>query len=297
MKKCLLIINPCAGQKKANRFLPEIIRTVWDGGFECTSYITKAAGDATVFAREHGGEYDRVICIGGDGTLSETISGMMQGGHEVPIGYIPAGTTNDYAASVGLSSDVRQAAFDAVNGVPTAFDVGEFGDRYFTYVASYGAFTRTSFETPQNLKNALGHLAYLLEGVRELSMIRPIHSRIEIDGAVYEDDYIFGAVTNTTSVGGILQLDSSLVGMNDGVFEVLFVRNPRNAADLSQILDAIAAGEYPNEMVLFMRGKKLTVTTDQAVTWTLDGERGDTVSTAVMENCHGAVQLVLPSGD
>lgn len=293
-KQLLLILNPCAGQRRANRMLPEIIRTFWDFGYRCVTYVTAQSGDPTRYLAEHAGEFERVVCIGGDGTLNETIAGVLQSGVDLPIGYIPAGTTNDYANSIGLSSDVLQAARDAAGGEIQRLDVGSFNGRYFSYTASCGAFTRTSYSTPQSLKNTLGHLAYILEGIKDLPSIRPYHLRVETESSVLEDDFIFCAITNSTSVGGILKLDKELVSLNDGLFEVMLIRSPEVAIQLTSIIHGITAMDLPNEMVHFFEAGQIRVTSDEDIEWTLDGERAEGGSMAEMRNLHSAIQIVLP---
>ena len=279
-KQLLLILNPCAGQRRANRMLPEIIRTFWDFGYRCVTYVTAQSGDPTRYL--------------GDGTLNETIAGVLQSGVDLPIGYIPAGTTNDYANSIGLSSDVLQAARDAAGGEIQRLDVGSFNGRYFSYTASCGAFTRTSYSTPQSLKNTLGHLAYILEGIKDLPSIRPYHLRVETESSVLEDDFIFCAITNSTSVGGILKLDKELVSLNDGLFEVMLIRSPEVAIQLTSIIHGITAMDLPNEMVHFFEAGQIRVTSDEDIEWTLDGERAEGGRVAEMRNLHSAIQIVLP---
>lgn len=294
MKKLLLVINPRAGQRKANKVIPEIIRIFADAGYRCEIYVTAAAGDATQHVAGCAAEFDRIVCIGGDGTLNETIAGLMQAGVELPIGYIPAGTTNDYASSLNLSADVLQAASDAVTGTVTQLDVGTFNGRFFTYTASCGAFTRASYSTPQSLKNSIGHLAYVLEGIKDLPSLRPFHLKVETEERVLEDDFLFCSVTNSMSVGGILKLDSEMVSLNDGRFEVMLVRSPSTALQLSTILHGLTTLDLPNEMVHFFSARNISVACDQPMEWTLDGERAEGAPVIEMHNLHSAVQIVIP---
>lgn len=294
MKKLLLVLNPRAGQRKANRVLPEIIRIFADAGYRCETYVTAAAGDATRHVAAHASEFDRVVCVGGDGTLNETIAGLMQAGVSLPIGYIPAGTTNDYANSLGLSADVLQAAQDAVSGECATLDVGVFNGRYFTYTASCGAFTRASYSTPQSLKNTIGHLAYVLEGIKDLPSLKPFHLRVETDESVLEDDFLFCSVTNSMSVGGILKLDSEMVALNDGRFEVMLVRNPVTPIQLSTILHGLTTLDIPNEMIHFFSARSISVSCDPPMEWTLDGERAEGAPQIEMQNLQGAVQISVP---
>ena len=227
MKKMLFIMNPFSGQKRANKFLPDILLLYSQAGFDVTVHMTTAQGSAREAVLRLGQGMDLVVCCGGDGTFNETVHGMLELGLTVPIGYIPAGSTNDFAASLRLSTNILQAARDILDGEPVSYDVGKFGGRYFSYVASFGAFTRASYATPQSIKNALGHTAYLLEGINELSQIRKVHIRMEMDEGVVEDDFLFGAISNSTSVGGILTLNSNQVDLGDGLFEILLVREEK----------------------------------------------------------------------
>lgn len=293
-KKLLLVMNPCAGQRKANRSLAEIIRIFWDYGYECVTYVTSGTGDATRYVAEHAKAYDRIVCIGGDGTLNETIAGVLQCGAEVSIGYIPAGTTNDYASSIGLSPDVLEAAKDAVTGEVRSLDIGSFNGRYFSYTASCGAFTKASYSTPQAWKNSLGHLAYILEGIKDLPSIRAFHMRVETEESTIEDDFLFCAITNSTSVGGILKLDAQMVALNDGRFEVMLIRNPVTPLQLSSILHGLTSLELPNDMIYFFSAERIRITSTEPVEWTLDGERADGTTEVELLNLHGAAQIVIP---
>ena len=293
MKKLLFIMNPVSGQKKANRYLPEIIGLFNRAGWEVTVHITGGQGDALDTAATRARGMDRVVCCGGDGTINEVVSGLLQSGTHVPIGYIPTGSTNDFAASLKLPGSVLQAARVAIEGVPTAYDVGKFGSRYFSYVASFGAFTRTSYATPQNIKNALGHTAYLLSGIQELSQLRKEHIRIELEDRVIEDDFLFGAISNSTSVGGILSLDPEQVDMGDGLMELLLVRMPRNLTEITECIQAVQAGRYNDcAMITFCSARRMTIYADPGITWTLDGERCEGAGEIYVENLHHAIRLI-----
>ena len=294
MKKLLLVLNPFAGQRKANRFLPEMLRLFHDHDYRCEVFVTGASGDATRFVAENGGAFDLIVCAGGDGTLNETIAGVLASGYSCPLGYIPCGTTNDYAASIGLSSDVMQAARDIMEGEAASFDVGLFNGRYFVYTATCGAFAKASYNTPQAAKNMLGHVAYILEGARDLGNLRPIHMRVETEEYDLDDDFLFCSITNSTSVGGILKLDTQLVALNDGKFEVTLVRNPTTPAQLSAILYGLTTMDIPNEMIHFFSSPKLTIRCDAPVEWTLDGEREPETDVAILENRHAAIRLCVP---
>ena len=274
MKKMLFILNPCAGQRKANRQLMEIVEIFNRADFEVTVYITAGQGDAKAAAQRYADKVDIIVCCGGDGTFNETVTGVLAGGTDVPVGYIPAGSTNDFANSLKLPADVLQAARVIAKGSTRRLDMGSFNGRYFSYVASFGAFTRASYATPQSVKNALGHVAYLLSGIQELSQIKARPLRFELpNGQVLEDEYIFGAVSNSTSVAGILTLAPDRVDMSDGKLELMLVRAPRDAKELADCLVALQRQTYNCAMMTFLSTESLKITAPEDMDWTIDGER------------------------
>ena len=292
-KKILLIINPVAGKMKSKNALFDIVKIFCDHDFSVTVEITKRRGHATEIAASEGANYDIVACCGGDGTLNEVVKGMMEGGHETPVGYIPAGSTNDFASSIGLSSDIKKAAKDIAEGEVHRLDIGSFKDVYFTYIASFGAFTAASYSTPQETKNALGHVAYILEGVKDLSTIKPTHVRFEANGEVYEDDYIFGGIANSTSVGGIVKLKPELVDMSDGLFEVVLIKNPKNVSDLNGIIKALLTSEYKeSEMIDYFNASEVTATSEGELPWTVDGEYTDGSGTFTIKNLKQKLTII-----
>ena len=292
MKKLYLIINPNAGTRQGRRFLPEMISVLTRGGYLCSVYITEKRGDASDFARDHAGEADLVVACGGDGTLNEVITGLQLGGHSTPLGYIPCGSTNDFANGLGIPAAPLMACDAILSGQPRVLDVGLFSpDRYFSYTASFGAFTSVSWSTPQNVKNIIGHAAYILEGIRSLADIRPIHMRITADGQVYEDDFIFGAVCNSTSLGGVLKLEDNQVDMNDGRFEALLIPFPADLLILNRILTALRTHHYEDESLHFLRASSFLFEGSSDV-WTLDGEAAEVGSRVEIRNIHNAISLI-----
>lgn len=293
LKHLLLVINPNAGTRQARRFLPEIIAVFNRAGYFCSVYVTEKRSDATRFIRDHGEGADLVVACGGDGTLNEVITGMQLGGYRMPLGYIPCGSTNDFANGLGLPTAPIIAAGTVVSGTPHTLDVGLFTpDRYFSYTASFGAFTSVSWSTPQNVKNVLGHAAYILEGIRSLADIRPIHMKITADGQVFEEDYIFGAVCNSTSLGGVLKLEDSDVDMNDGRFEALLIPFPEDLLVLNRILTALRIHHYDDPSLHFLRASSFTFEGAPDMTWTLDGEAAEGRQSVEIKNIHNAIQLV-----
>ena len=292
MKKMLFVMNPFAGMRKGTRYTAEIIGIFNRADYDVNVYMTASQGDAARVIAARAKEFDVVVCAGGDGTFNETITGVLQAGVNIPIGYIPCGSTNDLAASLKLPTNIRKAAQAIAEGTPVSYDVGKFGNRYFSYVASFGAFTKASYATPQTMKNALGHTAYLLGGIQELSQIRKEHICIETEDRVIEDDFIFGAISNSTSVGGILTLDPKQVDMQDGKFELLLVRAPKNLIELSDCIVALQKQRYNCAMMTFLSAQKLKITANPKMPWTLDGEREDGHSEITVENLHQAIQLI-----
>lgn len=292
VKEMLFILNPAAGMRKANRVLADILAVFNRAGFVVRTYITAGPQDAVTAVKTLAPGTELVVCCGGDGTFNETVTGLLDAKLDIPIGYIPTGSTNDFANSLKLPTDPISAAQQIVQGTPQQFDIGQFGNRYFSYVASFGAFTKASYATPQNIKNALGHTAYVLEGIRELSQIHTTHLRLELDGEILEDDYLFGAVCNSTSVGGILTLDANQVDMSDGMFEVLLVRAPRDLLEITECISAVQKQQYNCRMMTFRSTQHVSIYADTDMLWTLDGEKELGHTQITVDNLHHAITLL-----
>ena len=294
MQRLLLIVNPCAGTKRIPRFFPQIIELFRARGFESTVYMTNGRGDATDIVRERGGDFDRIVCAGGDGTFNEVITGLLSAGLTTPLGYIPCGSTNDFATTLRLPKTIMEAAASAAGETSCALDVGQFGDRYFSYVASFGSFTQVAYSAPQDAKNILGYAAYLLEGIKSLSEVKPYALRIRAAGEEYTGKFIFGAVSNALSVGGMVKFDSAMVDLSDGLFEILMIRYPQNLADLQKILHDLATHHYDSDLILYFKAEEVTVESDEPIAWTVDGEMGGTTAEARVRNCHRAIRILKP---
>ncbi len=272
-KKVLLIINPVAGKMKSKTALFDIVQILCK--LECTPTIeiTKRRGDAAAIAEREAGNYDIIACCGGDGTLNEVINGVVSSGCDVGIGYIPAGTTNDFASSIGIPTTIKKAAELIATGEPNRIDVGMCREKYFSYVASFGAFTAASYGASQAVKNVLGHFAYVLDGVKELTQIKSIDLKFEVDGEKYAGEYCFGGITNSTSVAGIVKLKSDLVDMSDGLFEVVMVKMPKNLADINSIVTAVTTSKFEEcRMIDYFRTDSIKLTFPDDMSMTLDGE-------------------------
>ena len=292
MKKMLFIMNPFAGTRKANRHLADILTLFNRAGYTVITHMTAGPGDGSDVVERFAPEMDAIVCCGGDGTFNETINGLLRSGVDVPIGYIPAGSTNDFAASLHLPTDVLKAAQAIVEGRPQRYDIGLFDQRYFSYVASFGAFTKASYATPQSIKNALGHTAYVLSGIQELSQLRNTHMRLELDDEVIEDNFLFGAISNSTSVGGILTLDPKQVDMQDGKFEIFLIRAPRDLMELSECIRALQSQKYNCSAITFRSASHVRVSSVEQVVWTLDGERADVQGPVDIHNIHHAISVL-----
>ncbi len=295
MKKVLIVLNPCAGVKRANKYMTDIISLFCDNGYICTVQTTKPDLSGYDTVMNFGEGHELIVVIGGDGTYNEVVAGVIDKKLNCPIGYIPAGTTNDFGSSLGLPKNIMKAAQNILDGKIQDFDVGSFNGRKFTYVASCGAFSSTSYTTPTDLKNVFGHLAYVLEGIKSLPEIKPEHLKITYDGELKEDDYIFAAVCNSTSLGGVLKLDKKYVNMNDGLFEMLLVRSPDNIAELATVVHDLNMQNFKTSSVIeLISASKIELETSRLNDWSLDGECQKGADKIVIENLKGAVKLIVP---
>lgn len=295
MKRVFLIVNPKSGKSKPKSMLFEIIDAMSQNGCIVTTGITRNEGDAVNFAMSacNSELYDLIVACGGDGTLSETIAGILKSESHLPLGYIPCGSTNDYAKSLGISEDYVESAVSAVKGAECPVDIGRINGRYFNYIASFGIFTSVSYSASHNLKSMLGHMAYVLEGTKELTKIKSYHVRIETESGVYEDDYIFGAIANSTSIGGIVKIDEALVSFNDGMFEICLVKKPRTPADLLNIVRGTMNSDFTPDCFEFFRATSLDILAPDDMAWSLDGEKFDACTDIKVDVIHSAVNLIL----
>ena len=296
-KKLMLIINPAAGSSGYKYNLPEALLYLSTVSYVTTVYFTSARGDATRFAAEHASEYDVIACMGGDGTLSELISGLMQiedPEKRPPVGYFPMGTSNDVATTLGLpKNDPFAAAKKLASGLPHRYDVGGFGDDgFFTYIAAFGAFTEVSYATPQIQKKALGHLAYVLQGMALLPNIESIRTRVEFDDGVIEADLVYGSMSNSTSVAGIVRLNDEMVSLGDGVSELVLVKNPTNILDLSDIADSVLSRRFDSDKLIILHTRKAKFTFEKPVAWTRDGEAGGRHQSLELCNYKAPIRMI-----
>jgi YegS/Rv2252/BmrU family lipid kinase len=294
--KNLFIVNPSAGMRQAKSHLPKILDLFAENGDENSVHLTAGQGDGAGIAAERGGDAGRIICIGGDGTFNEVITGMQRAGHDLPIGYIPAGTTNDLASSLKLSRNMMRAAKDIIGGRIKSIDIGRFGgSKYFSYIASFGAFTKVSYSTPQVSKNMLGHFAYIIEAIKELPSIRPEYIKIDSDGYKTEGEYIFGAVSNSKSLGGLLSLNPGMVDMSDGIFEVILIKPLKTPKAVMDCVYSLLNQTYGSEHITFFKTGKAEIYADSKINWSLDGEFAEGSRNGIneIENLCRAVKIIV----
>ena len=290
--KLLFVFNPRSGKGLIREHLVDIVDVMVKAGYEVTIYTTQAQGDAIKKIKEEAKNYDRVVCSGGDGTLDEVVTGMQQSEVNIPIGYIPAGSTNDFANSLGIPKDMVEAARVAVGDKPFPCDVGYFNGDTFVYVAAFGIFTEVSYKTPQQLKNVLGHAAYILEGAKQLHDIPSFTMQVEHDGEVFQDKFIFGMVTNSISVGGFKGMTGDDVKLDDGVFEVTLIKSPRNPIELNRILASLTNLIDDTDLIYTFKTNDLHIISKDKVAWTLDGEFGGEHEDLVIKNLNKQITIM-----
>lgn len=295
MKKMLFVYNPNSGKTQINDYLSQILQIFAAADYEMVVYPTKAQGDGYNKIKESDGMFDLVVCSGGDGTLNETVAAVMEHKESKPfVGYIPSGTTNDFARSLGISSDMIQAAKDIVDGETKGCDIGRFNGRYYNYVAAFGAFTEVSYATPQEYKNVLGHQAYVLEGLKSIPFIKPSHMVIETNDDIIEGDFIYGMITNTMSVGGFKNIAGRNVLLDDGLFECTFIKKIEEISDFTKIINAVINKEAKGPSVFHTKAKSIKINSETPVPWVLDGEYGGEHDEVNIEIISNGVNIIVP---
>jgi len=292
MRKIMLVYNPKAGRSLFQQSLPAVIDIFAKEGYRVEVWPTQSPGDAVEKVAVYGPEADVIVAAGGDGTLDETIEGMFRGRFKRPLGYIPVGSMNDFAGSIGLTANARTAARRIARGSIKPLDIGRFGNDHFVYVAAFGAFTDVAYKTSQDMKNALGKVAYMVEASRRLLDLKPVHMSITANGLTVTDDFIYGMVSNSTSVGGIKHITGKDVALDDGLFEVTLVHNPKTIFDLQEIVGALLSAE-PSPLVDTIKTGSITFEADEDVPWTLDGEYGGSEKHVEISVLPHAINLIL----
>lgn len=294
-KKLLFVFNPFSGKGQIKNKLLEIVDQFVKSGFEVTIYPTQKPQDAMELVEQRAGEYELVVCSGGDGTLDETVTGMMKRETKVPIGYIPAGSTNDFANSLDIPKSMEEAAKIAVEGTPFSCDIGSFNEDYFVYIAAFGLFTDVSYATSQELKNRIGHIAYILEGVKRLPAVQSYHLQVTWDGQTIEDEFIYGMVTNSTSAGGFKNITGKNVELDDGLFEVTLIRMPKNPIEINEIIGSLTNLIDNTDSIYTFKTDHLSIKSLEEISWTLDGEYGGSHDEVEIRNEKQAVQIMVKS--
>jgi len=291
--KLLFIYNPRAGKAKIRSNLLDIIDIFTKAGFVVTAHPTQGAGDATtIVERLKAFSYDIIVCSGGDGTLDEVVRGLMKQKLNIPLGYIPAGTTNDFARNLRIPSNMIAAAERICHRHTFACDIGYFNEANFVYIAAFGIFTDVSYATRQDYKNLLGQTAYILEGIKRLADLKILRMRVIADGIDIEDDFIYGMVTNSISVGGFKHLTGKKVKLDDGLFEVTLIKKPRNPLELNDLITALLKRSYNAECMYNFKAEKINFDTDEAIPWTLDGEFGGEHTGVTIRNMKQAIEII-----
>ena len=292
-KKLFFVFNPKAGKGKIKTALMDIVDIFNKGGYEVVIRATQYPKDAYEMTRKYADKVDLVVCSGGDGTLDEVVAGLVETGSKVPVGYIPAGSTNDFAGSLFIPKNMVAAAEMIMEENVYRCDIGKFNKQTFTYIAAFGLFTDVAYETDQDLKNILGHLAYLLEGVKRLFDIQSYHMKVTTEDEIFEDDFMYGMITNSRSVGGFKNLTGKNVDMNDGLFEVTLITTPKNPMDMQEIIAGLMSGKDNSDLIYTFKTSRIRIQSDEAVAWTLDGEYGGDHKEVEIRNLHRALNLYL----
>lgn len=290
-QKLLFIFNPHSGKGQIKNNLVDIVDIMVKAGYDVTIYTTQARADATRKVMEDAANFDRIVCSGGDGTLDEVVTGLIKSDTNTPIGYIPAGSTNDFANSLGIPKEMVKAAEVAVGKNPFPCDIGDFNSDTFVYVAAFGLFTEVSYKTSQQLKNIFGHVAYIMEGAKHLHDILSYNMQVEYEEHVFQDEFIYGMVTNSVSVGGFKGMTGTDVKLDDGVFEVTLIKKPHNPIELNEILACLTNMIDDSDLIYSFKTNEVKITAREQIAWTLDGEFGGEHEEVIIRNLNKRVTI------
>ena len=295
-KKIMLIVNPCAGRKMGEKISDRVVEWFDEGGADCELFLTDKRGDGTDFVVSEGSHFDVIACMGGDGTLNEVINGLLKSKLDTPLGYIPAGSTNDFANSMNLSKEPQQAVKDIIACHTETIDAGRFNEKYFSYVASFGAFTKCSYATPQSMKNVMGRFSYFIGSVKDLGEIHAEHKAVKANGATFEGDYLFGAISNSMTIGGLVKYSEDEVNISDEKLEMLLIKKPEHLSDLYSVVHSITHKEYEGSPYIdFCRSDKFVVESDAPTDWSLDGEFARSEKESVIRCVKNKINFIIPS--
>lgn len=293
MKTALLLVNPRSGKQQVKRELVDILAAFSHADWSVNVHVTRFPGDATGWVKEHAAGFDAVVACGGDGTLNEVVAGALESGFQGDLGFLPCGSTNDLAQTLHLPKSLQKAAEYIAKSTGKPLDFGLFsGNRYFTYIASFGAFTEVSYSTDQQLKNTFGHLAYVAEGIRSMSTIRPYRLTVCCDGVECRGSYIFGAAANSLSIGGVVKLQRGKIDLTDGKHEVILVKEPKSPAEAFDLINNVLNGELDSENIVLLHGKEITFSCDEEIPWCVDGEYAGKWEKATVKNLHDRLKVI-----
>lgn len=296
MKRILFIYNPHSGKGIIQEYLSDIVDKFVKAGYRVELYPSQRKLDAKEKVVRWAEDFDMVVCSGGDGTLNEVITGIMELDEKPRVGYIPSGSTNDFATSVMLPKNMPDAADVVLKGLPLDVDIGGFNKKKFVYIAAFGAFTDVSYMTPQEMKNTLGHPAYIIEAVKKLTSLRAYNIKAKTDDRIIEGSYMFGMVTNSVSVGGFKGITGKGVILDDGLFEVMLIREPKNPIELQLILGALIGMDVKCNSIESFKTSRIEIETEEKIPWVLDGEYGGSPKRIVIKNYQHAIQIMTGIG-
>lgn len=292
MKKMLFIYNPHSGKGLIKENLSDILNIFCAHGYHVDVRVTQRQLDAKIYVEKYGFAYDRIVCSGGDGTINEVITGMMELDEKPVLGYIPAGSTNDFSIGMKIPKRMVEAAEIAVKGMPVAVDIGGFNSKKFIYIAAFGMFTDVSYMTPQEMKNVLGHSAYVLEGIKKLTSVKSYHMKISFNGKTIEDDFIYGMVTNAVSVGGFKGITGKSIVLDDGLFEVTLIKTIKNPLELQTVLTNLIGMDIKSDSVISFKTSRMKIESEEKIPWVIDGEYGGSPKNIVIRNYSQAIQIM-----
>lgn len=292
MKDLLFIVNPAAGKTHIKNKLFDVIDAFSLADYRVTVCPTRKPFDGRNIVMDEGANYDMIVCAGGDGTLDDVVTGLMMSDFDVPLGYIPAGSTNDFARSLGIPRTPIPAVQNIISGIPFPIDIGSLNDDYFVYIAAFGAFTEVSYSTNQHFKNVFGHAAYILNGVKNIPSITSYNVKIKYDNQEISGDYIYAMITNSLSVGGFKNLVPEDVEFDDGEFECVLIHTPKNAIELQAIVNSLLINEINDNYMTYFKASRVKVYSDKEIPWTVDGEYGGSHTKVVIQNHQRALSIM-----
>lgn len=293
-KQVLLIINPNAGKGNVQRRIPYIKRDLENTGYDVDIVYTKKKVPAKEIIREYHKKADIIICCGGDGTVNDLVSSVMELEDKPEITFIPLGTVNDFARTIGLSRKRFYMPSILKKYTRRKIDIGKFNKKYFNYVAAFGAFTKVSYVTSQKLKKYFGKWAYFIVAIKYFFKIKTYKINIDIDGKKIEKECIYGSISNSKSIGGFQWFRKRDIALDDGKFEIILINKPKHKIQYISMVFDILLKRYQSKNFFYSQGSKIEITTEKNLSWTIDGEFGGMAKEIKVENCKQAVTFIIP---